>query len=148
MGLMGPRSRIGPITPPGTTPLMSAAFLEVSDVRKSYGPTVALNGVQGAGTVIGNLYKDHLEVQYSTSIGAITCGGCTPVAAVTPATPPNALQLFSGTVTAGGQFSGINWNTLVAQTPQQPTPNQRSRSSASGIPLPTSTMQAVTITES
>jgi hypothetical protein len=76
----------------------------------------SLSGVQGAGTVVGNLYKDHLEVQYSASIGAITCGGCVAVAAATPATPPNALQLFSGAVTANGQFNGINWNTQEWQT--------------------------------
>src|ERR1700687_4411900 len=38
-------SRIDPMSSIGTTPLMSAAFLEVNDGRKAYGPTVALNGV-------------------------------------------------------------------------------------------------------
>lgn len=78
--------------------------------------TVTLGAITSGGAVIGNLYKDHLEIQYTTGMGAITCSGCILTPAATPATPATALQLFSGTVTSNGQFSGINWNTQEWQT--------------------------------
>jgi hypothetical protein len=78
--------------------------------------TVTLGQITNSGTVIGNLYKDHLEIQYPSGIGTITCSGCSLTPTTTPATPATAIQLFSVTVTAAGQFSGINWNTQEYQT--------------------------------
>jgi hypothetical protein len=79
--------------------------------------TAVLRRVTGAGVAIGNLYKDHLEIQYSTSIGGdIQCTLCTATAVAAPATPPTAIQLFSGTITAAGQFAGLNWNVFEYQT--------------------------------
>lgn len=93
-------------------------FSATSPTLGMSGPaTAALSSVQGPGSVIGNLYKDHLEVQYTPAIGTIACTGCSAVATPNPSTPPTAIQLFSGTV-ASNQFNGINWNTAEWQTSQ------------------------------
>ena len=80
--------------------------------------TVTLSGTTGAGTIIGNLYKDHLEVQYTAGTARLSCKGCTLTAATTPSTPPTAIQLFTGSINtnAGGQFANLNWNIAEYQT--------------------------------
>ncbi len=65
-----------------------------------------------SGTVVGNLYKDHLEIQYTATTGTtagIQCQGCTALATATPATPANAYPLFTGSI-SGGVFSKLSWN--------------------------------------
>lgn len=77
--------------------------------------TASLSG-SGSGTIIGNLYEDHLELQY-TGAEAIACSGCSAVQTGALTTPPTAFQLFSGTIT-NGQFSNISWNTAEWQASQ------------------------------
>ncbi len=77
--------------------------------------TATLLSRGGPGTVIGNLYKDHLEIQYAAANGQISCQGCNATAVSSPSTPSTALALFSGTI-SNGQFSSINWNTAEWQT--------------------------------
>jgi hypothetical protein len=81
------------------------------------GPATAmLSNITGTSPVIGNLYKDHLEIQYNTTVGKLTCNGCTVRSSASPSTPASAIQLFSGTISAGGQFTNIAWNTQEYQT--------------------------------
>lgn len=77
--------------------------------------TAVLSAGTGSGVVIGNLYQDRLEIQYTQGAGSIACQGCTATAVATPATPPTAMRFFSGTI-SNGQFSGITWNTGEWQT--------------------------------
>ena len=74
-----------------------------------------LSGAGRSGTVVGNLYSDHLEIQYTSGSGTITCQNCRAAAVSTPETPPTAVHLFSGTI-AGGRFTGIDWSTAEWQT--------------------------------
>jgi len=74
--------------------------------------TATLSGITGAGTMVGNLYPDHLEIQYTSGIGTVSCAGCTAIPVASPSTPPTALQLFTGSITPAGQFAGVNWNNV------------------------------------
>ena len=80
-------------------------------------PAVATLSGTGSGNMVGNLYKDRLEIQFTSGAGTISCQNCSAVATSAPSTPPTAIQLFSGTI-ANGQFSQVNWNTAEWQTSQ------------------------------
>lgn len=73
--------------------------------------TALLGGpVLNSGEVVGNLYKDHLELQYTAGAGVFTCTGCTAVATSSPATPRTAFRLFRAVIGADGKISNISWN--------------------------------------
>ncbi len=61
------------------------------------------------GTVLGNLYKDHLEIQYSPGTALISCTNCVATQTSNLATPGDAFPLFSGQI-VGGQFTNLIWN--------------------------------------
>jgi hypothetical protein len=99
-----------------TIPQNNFRFQVASPTLGMSGPAMAtLSNSTGSGTVIGNLYKDHLEIQYTSGTGTIACQGCTVLATATPSTTSTALQLFSGAI-AGGQFTQLNWNTQEYET--------------------------------
>jgi hypothetical protein len=99
-----------------TIPQNNFRYQQSSPLLGMNGSAVAtLSNSTGSGTVIGNLYRDHLEIQYTSGSGAITCQNCTVLATATPSTPPTAWPLFLGNI-GGGQFTQLNWNTQEWQT--------------------------------
>jgi hypothetical protein len=69
------------------------------------------------GNVVGNLYKDHLELQFSSGSASISCSACVATQTATPATPYNAYTLFTGQI-VGGQFTNLSWNIYEYSTSQ------------------------------
>ena len=95
----------------GMTGPATVVLSSVLGVDKRNSPSIA----DHTGLVIGNLYKDHLEIQYS-GLNTISCTGCTLVKTADPITPTTALKLFSGVITKAGFFSGISWNNAEWQS--------------------------------
>ncbi len=98
-----------------TMPANNYRFQASTPMLGMTGPATATLSTTGnySGSVVGNLYKDHFEIQYATSTSgsaSIACSGCTAVQTPGPGTPGNALQLFSGQISNGG-FNGLSWNT-------------------------------------